>query len=127
MRFVRSGTTACVAALAYFLAAALGALFHEHGQTCFGHFVAEHAHADDGCVLPGTEAASHSEHGDSLPAPLSDDDCAACRFVTQSALVVVATSATDLMPLVVELRVPAPSFFVEPIRACGLARAPPIG
>ena len=129
MRFVRSRLTTCLAALAYLLAAALSGLMHDHGHgpSSVEHFAAGHHHADH---LPGvveSNAGHDSDHGHHPPAPVSDDDCAACRFVMQSAVVVVAAPAAGLTPLVAELRAAAPSFFIEPIRLCGLARAPPLG
>lgn len=128
MRFVRSRSTACAAALAYLLAAALSGLLHDHEhESASFEQIAGHTHAGDLVGLPAREASDHAEGGTSLPPPVSDDDCAACRFVTQSAVVVVAAPATGLTPLVAELRVAAPHFFIEPIRVRGLARAPPMG
>jgi hypothetical protein len=121
MRFARSRSTVCLAALAYLLATALSGLMHDHGHA------AGEVHAGDPAGIKSEADTGHdADHGEPAT-PVSDDDCAACRFVTQSAVVVVAAPAAGLTPIVAELRVSAPSFFIESIRLCGLARAPPLG
>lgn len=130
MRLARSRSAVCLAALAYLLAAALSGLMHDHGHapSSVEQFAAGRHHADDLPGVVGERNAGHdSDHGHHSPVPVSDDDCAACRFVTQSAVVVVVAPAVGLTPLVAELRAAAPSFFIESIRRCGLARAPPLG
>ncbi|HQU43079.1 MAG TPA: hypothetical protein PK867_09710, partial [Pirellulales bacterium] len=95
----------------------------------------DHAMAEEEALLHGRLAGveidcdrpSHAEHDDSsLPGPASDDDCLACRFVAQSALILLPAPQKAITPLVVELRSPAPMFFVEPVHSSGPARAPPI-
>jgi len=108
------------AALAYLLAGALGALHHhEHGLShpaqaaCEQHVAEQHSAGND-------HAPGHS------PVPLTDDDCLACRLAAQSAVVSVPLADAGLCPLVVEVRSTAPTFFLEPVHSCGLARAPPL-
>jgi hypothetical protein len=48
------------------------------------------------------------------------------RTTTVCAVVSLPLAESGLCPLVVELRSTAPTFFVEPVHSCGLARAPPL-
>ncbi|HVX10850.1 MAG TPA: hypothetical protein VHC22_06690 [Pirellulales bacterium] len=131
MRIIRRRSTAWIAALAYFVASALSGLLHNHSHP--GHSEACETHVAgcgeahrDGLPSDSCETASLPERG-LPPDPLSDEDCPACRFVAQCA--VVSVPAADLTPLrvVAEVGVSAPVFFIEPIFSNGLARAPPLG
>ncbi|HVA49046.1 MAG TPA: hypothetical protein VNH11_21975 [Pirellulales bacterium] len=129
MRFVRSRPTVCTAALAYLLASALSGLLHNHahGPACVEHGPSDRMHGHLAGVELDCDHVSHAEHdGSSLPGPASDDDCLACRFVAQSALILLPPPQTAITPLVVELRSSVPTFFIEPVHKSGLARAPPI-
>ena len=119
MRFIRSRFAVATASLAYLLASALSGLMHNH--------VHGPSHADAPKLTLERHLVEQPEHDhDSSPVPISDDDCLACRFVTQSALVSMPAPEPGLTPIVVEVRSPAPTFFVEPIHSHGLARAPPL-
>lgn len=131
MRPFRHRITASIAGLAYLLASALSGSLHSHSH---GEMDAQH----DCVALVGEHqqhAVGHDDHLSDLsgkhedapcPQPLSDDDCAACRFVAQPALFCVPTVDLTPAPAAAEVRVVAPSIFIEPIYSSGLARAPPL-
>jgi hypothetical protein len=126
MRIVRSQSAVVIATLAYLAASALGGLLHRHDHG-LSHSDVATCHHDDGDGNPlDHDPAAPAGHDDSSPVPLSDEDCLACRLAAQCGLVFVPVAEPGLCPLVVELLNAAPSFFVEPVQACGLARAPPI-
>lgn len=122
MRFARSQSAVVLAAVAYLAASALAGLMHNHhhGQSHGDAAPCDLNHAHTSPAEPSPSDESHS------PAPLTDDDCLACRLVAQSGMVCLPTPEVGLCPLVVELRCAPPMFFVEPVQSCGLARAPPI-
>lgn len=127
MRFIRSRFAVATASLAYLLASALSGLMHNHAHGT-AHVAAPLHQADAHDLSFEWHLGEQSEHDDdSSPSPVSDDDCLACRFVTQSALVSMPAPEPALDPIVIEVRSAAPTFFVEPIHSSGLARAPPIG
>lgn len=132
MRPYRHRITASIACLAYLLASALSGSLHSHSH--------DDAHAHQHCDVFGGEHANHpAAHDDHLadlgdthddapsPAPLSDDDCAACRFVAQAAVFSVPTPGVAPRPIAAEVRVVTPSFFIAPVQSSRLARAPPLG
>jgi hypothetical protein len=120
MRFICSRYAVATAALAYLLAGAVSALHHhEHGL----HGTASQERDIHDSF--GQDGAEH-DHSEPSPAPLADDDCLACRLAAQCAVVSLPLAESGLCPLVVELRSTAPTFFVEPVHSCGLARAPPL-
>jgi len=127
MPFVRSRFAVAMASLAYLLASALSGSMHNHA-TGPSHVDASCRHAGiHELTLDGHFSEQPGHEDDSSPAPISDDDCLACRFVTQSALVSMPAPQPALTPIVVEVRSSAVRFFVEPVHSSGLARAPPIG
>ncbi|MGH7199353.1 MAG: hypothetical protein ACREJB_02035, partial [Planctomycetaceae bacterium] len=91
---------------------------HEHHARCHHHGHGHH----HGCAVPG-----HSHSDRKLPAPLHDDDCAACRFLAQkpfSAPVVAAVTVSEPVAAAAAVVVPvvdAPSL----LSPC--SRAPPCG
>jgi hypothetical protein len=132
MRIIRHRSTAWVAGLAYLLASALSGLLHQHAQG--GHSHDSHSHVAS-CTDDHSEGLAAAEQhrgiagheGDpSSPEPFSDD-CLACRFVAQGAVVSVPSSDLAPRPIVAEVRVSAPRFFIEPVYSSSLARAPPLG
>jgi hypothetical protein len=125
MRLVCSRYAVATAALAYLLAGALSVLHdHEHGLSHTDQSASQQAGGQQVAEHPAPERDSGGHHHS--PAPLSDDDCLACRLAAQSAVVDVPLADLGLCPLVVEVRSTAPAFFLAPVRSCGLARAPPM-
>lgn len=123
MRIIRRHSTAWIAGLAYLLATGLSGLLHDHQH-------GSHSHAVPGTIAysDGSAACDAEHEHDGCPStPESDDDCLACRFVTQSAVVSVPLPEPTMQPIVAEVRLSAPRFFVEPVYSCALARAPPLG
>lgn len=122
MRYCRCRSAAWVFGLAYLLASTLSGFLHSHAHEkdalCSTAAHAHHAPDDEYCV-------GHEEHSPTSP-PLSDDDCAACRFVAQCALVSVPVAEPIQSPVVAELRVVVPVYFIEPVHTDRLARAPPL-
>lgn len=137
MRTFRHRITASLAGLAYLLASAFsGALHlhahgepHSHGPCCApaaGHGHSGHA-ADSHDCLADVDVNDGHEHTP-CPQPLSDDHCAACRFVSQAAVISVPDANLKPQSMVAEVRPRAPSFVIQPpIRGNCLARAPPLG
>jgi hypothetical protein len=131
MRIIRRRSTAWIAGLAYLVASALSGLLHDHSHPAHSDGCELHvatcgdAH-HDGLQGDSHETASLPEHGPPSD-PLSDDDCAACRFVAQCAVVSVPAADLTPLPVVAEVRIAAPIFFIQPIYSSGLARAPPLG
>ncbi|MGH7138380.1 MAG: hypothetical protein ACREHD_21730, partial [Pirellulales bacterium] len=82
----------------------------------------------EACHSPGGIPGHSGGHDDHSPSPLpfSGDDCAACRFVAQCALVSIPVAEPMQSPVVAELRVSVPVYFVEPVCTNRLARAPPL-
>ena len=116
-----------MAGLAYLLASALSGLMHSHAHGP-SHAEVSDSRANDQALSLDQHLVAPAGHDDhSPPVPVSDDDCLACRFVAQCALVSMPAPEPGLTPLVVELPCPALRYFVEPLRLSGLARAPPIG
>lgn len=124
MRYYRCRSAAWVFGLAYLLASTLSGFLHSHAHEkdalCSA---ADHAHHAPGDGLG--HFAEHEEHSPTSP-PLSDDDCAACRFVAQCALVSIPAAEPIQSPVEAELRVAVPIYFVEPVYTHQLARAPPL-
>lgn len=123
-------TTAWFVVLAYVLASSLSALFHNHSHGCAsciatcGH---EHHHSDD---HHEATSAGHADdhHGESsAPRLPNEDDCLACRYVAQSAVVAVPMPRPSPARVVEELRVATPRIFIAPVHVSQLARAPPLG
>lgn len=131
MRIIPNRSTAWICGLAYLLASALSGLLHNHSHSRHSH--SRHSH---GPHIAQCEQAHSDEHrgempghaaDPSTPEPLSDDDCLACRFVAQCATVSVPMPDLAPRPIVAEVRVSAPIFFIEPVYSNALARAPPLG
>lgn len=131
MRSFRHRITALIACLAYLSASALSGSLHSHSH--------DDSQAHQHCDVSRGEHAHHpaadddhladlgGAHEDApCPAPLSDDDCAACRFVAQAAVFSVPTPDVAPRPMAAEVRVVALSFFIEPVQSSRLARAPPL-
>ncbi len=131
MRIIRHRSAAWIAGLAYLVASALSGLLHDHSHpshsdACELHVAGCHDAHHDGLDGDACETASIPDRD--LPSdPLSDDDCAACRFVAQCAVVTVPNADLMPLPVVAEVRVWATIFFIQPIYSTGLARAPPLG
>lgn len=123
MRIYRRRLATWSFGLAYLLASTLSGFLHSHPhENALGSASVDRAHhVHEGVV----GHLGHDEHSPAAP-PHSDDDCAACRFAAQAALASIPAAEPVRSPVVAELRVLAPHFFIEPVFSSRLARAPPL-
>jgi hypothetical protein len=120
--------TACAAVVGYGLAAVGSPFLHDH----------RHCHDEHGCCIhPDDGGCGHSHHHGHChstagephqhpPAPLYDDDCAACQFLAQKPLMAAPVRIVESGELIA---VPAPEVVVllaaEPPEVPE-ARGPPV-
>lgn len=116
-------------AMGYALASIGLGNWHSHGHSYHGSHACHHAghapHGHDEHIGSSPEHLAIEMQGEHRPGSTSEDDCAVCRFLAQSALPVVAALSPTLDQVVAESRVVTPTAPAVWLALGGPARAPP--